>query len=96
MQEPSVLVKPPESMAKIEQVKCVSISNHFHLSSVAKIESQGDIWMGMICPCSCLSNALKPPKCSDSQNEENQTGMVDKSVVICLKEEMEKYKEIVN
>lgn len=41
-QEPSVLVKLSESMAKIEQVKRVSISNHFHLSSITKNESQGD------------------------------------------------------
>lgn len=94
-QEPSVLVKPLESLAKIEQVKRVSISNHFHLSSVTKNE-RAIIWMGMICPCSCLSDALKPLNPCYTRDE-GKGNCHDRWLSFCnlSKKRPVKYKEIV-
>lgn len=77
-------------MAKIEQVKRVSISNHFHLSSVTKNESQGDHLDGDDMPlflsirCFIALKILTTPEMN-----EKETAMVDDSFffLICLKRE---------
>lgn len=67
-------------MAKIEQVKRVSISNHFHLSSVAKNESQGDHLDGDDMPLFLSIRCFKAPKIlATPEMKGKETAIVDGS-----------------
>lgn len=66
-------------MAKIEQVKHVSVSNHFHLASVTKNESQGHHLDGDDVPL-FLSISFKAPKIlTTPEMKEKETAIVDDS-----------------
>lgn len=67
-------------MAKIEQVKRVSISNHFHRSSVAKNESQGAHLDGNDVPLFLSIRCFKALKTlTTPERKEREAAMVDDS-----------------
>lgn len=82
-------------MAKIEQVKRVSISNHFHLASVTKNESQGHHLDRDDVPL-FLSISFKALKIlATPEMKEKETAIVDGSFFNLSKKRIVKYNEIV-
>lgn len=84
-------------MAKIEQVKRVSISNHFHLTSITENESQGHHLDGDDVPL-FLSISFKAPKIlATPEMKEKETAIVDNSFFNLSKKKKKrivKYNEI--